>query len=99
METYNILVPNIYTPEPTVMQELIKACDAVGDMSQIPRLWSDILTFDQGDREPLLALILDTLVRNEPESGSPLVDSFCKIAEQIWDKIESQPANRVNIVT
>lgn len=98
MESYNLLVPNIYTPEPVVMQELIQAADAVGDMTQIPRFWSDIVAFDQTDREQLLALVLDTLVRNEPDPGSSLVESFSKIAEQIWEKIENQPANRVNVI-
>ncbi len=100
METYNALVPHVYTPEPGIMVEILKQVDVNGALDLIPRLWSDIVIFEHSNRENILELVLQIMVANTPSEDIPtqanLKDNFSDIAWQIFTKIEEQPENKTN---
>nr|CAD7201210.1 unnamed protein product [Timema douglasi] len=93
MEFYNKMVPNIYIPEPGIMEEVLRAVDLNGAMDQFPRLWSDMVIFDHTDRENLVTDILAGMVRNQPPSED-LTAKFAKVAWDIWTKLEAQDQER-----
>ncbi|XP_046385763.1 protein PTCD3 homolog, mitochondrial [Ischnura elegans] len=104
MEVYNKLVPNVYVPEPAVMEEVLKAVDLNGAYELLPQLWSDMIIFDHTSRDSLLTKMLDILARN-PVTDSPsdseeslckkkaLRESYMRIAWGIWEKIEGEAEN------
>lgn len=103
METYDRLVPHVYTPEPGIMAEILKQVEINGALDILPRLWSDMVIFDHTNRESLLQQILKIMVENRPNSELPsqsgLDDQFLNIAWQIWTKIENQNEGRTNLLT
>lgn len=100
METYNKLVPNIYTPEPGIMAEILKHVDINGALELVPQLWSDMVVFDHTNRESLLQQVLKIMVDNRPNtelaSQIGLDERFMNIGWQIWQKIENQNEGRTN---
>lgn len=46
MEIYNKYVPHVYTPEPTMMSEIIQTIDLYDAVQYLPQIWSDIVVFD-----------------------------------------------------
>lgn len=103
MEQYNRYVPNIYTPEPGIMSEILKMIDVNGAVELIPRLWSDMVVFDHTNREGLLQQIVKIMVENKPDpeltNHIGLDEKFNTIVWQIWEKIENQQENRTNQIT
>lgn len=98
METYDMLVPNIYIPEPGIMTEILKQVDINGALELIPRFWSDIVVFELSNRETIIEQVLKIMVENVPNKDLPkqvdLKEKFSSIAWQIWTKIEEQPEGR-----
>ncbi|KAF2890733.1 hypothetical protein ILUMI_15440, partial [Ignelater luminosus] len=92
--TYYQLIPHIYVPEPSVMAEVLRSIEASGNIEYLPKIWSDMVIFDQTDRENLLTLILKIMINNEPIQ-SDLIAKFSNIAWDIWNKIEDQDETRV----
>lgn len=90
---YYLLVPHIYIPEPSVMVEVLRSIEASGNIEYLPKIWSDMVIFDQTDRENLLILILNIMINNEP-TQSDLIAKFSNIAWNIWNKIEDQDETR-----
>lgn len=88
MEYYNKLVPNIYIPEPAVMEEVIKAADMNGAAEYFPKLWSDMIIFEHIERANNVAAILSGMVRNKPQPSSDLTNKFAEIAWNAWEKLE-----------
>lgn len=87
---YNKLVPHVYIPEPAVMGEILKGIEASGAIEYLPKIWSDMIVFDQLDRENLVLSILNIMVSNKPEGTSELNTQFGKTAWDIYTKIDSQ---------
>lgn len=100
MQTYDRLVPHVYTPEPGIMAEILKQVEVNGALELLPRLWSDMVIFDHVNREPLLQHVLKIMVENRPNAELPsqqgLDAQFLNIAWQIWTKIETQHESRTN---
>lgn len=94
MQTYNTLVPNVYIPEPAVMDELLKAVEVSGAIEHIPLLWSHMVLFDHITREDLLTTLLRTMVENKPSAAFPqqehLPMKFADIAFDLWSKIQER---------
>lgn len=94
MLTYNELVPNIYVPEPAVMEELLKAVEVSGAIEHVPMLWSQILLFDHVHREAILTTLTRIMIQNPPSPIFPqqahLGEKFGKIAFDIYSKIEER---------
>lgn len=103
METYSRLVPNVYTPEPGIMTEILKQVDINGALELIPQLWSDIVIFEHTNRENILELVLKIMVENTPNQELPnqanLGEKFSDIAWQIFTKIEEQSETRTKGIT
>ncbi|KAJ8928157.1 hypothetical protein NQ314_019304 [Rhamnusium bicolor] len=95
-EVYNKLVPNIYVPEPGVMNEVLNQVDLNGAIEYIPKLWSDMTIFDHTNRENLIDSILNIMVYNEPPTDPELRERFSYIGWDIYTKIENQNENRFN---
>lgn len=94
MQIYNQLVPNIYVPEPVVMEELLKAVEVSGAIEHVPMLWSQILLFDHVHREVILMTLTRIMIQNPPNSAFPeqahLFEKFGLIAYDIYSKIEEK---------
>lgn len=91
--TYNVLVPHIYVPEPSVMLQILRDMEASGLVEYIPQLWSDIKVFDHTSRENLLHYLLDVMVESRTESDD-LREKFAVIAYDIFTIIKTQPEER-----
>ncbi|KFM57482.1 Protein PTCD3-like protein, mitochondrial, partial [Stegodyphus mimosarum] len=59
MEVYEKYVPNTYTPEPSVTLSILQAIHFSGAYKYLPRLASDVLVFEQSDRENILTLLTE----------------------------------------
>lgn len=94
MEYYNKLIPNIYIPEPSVMEELIKAVDLSGQVEHLPRVWSDMVSFDHIDRENLITNLLESMSKNLPPVDSSTAVQFADVAWDIFNKFEEKLAVR-----
>lgn len=94
MAAYNLLVPNIYIPEPGVMEELLKAINENGAIQYVSQMWSHLVIFDHVSRENLLALLLKTMIEHGSTEDVELNKQFSDIAWGIWSKIEEQNETR-----
>ncbi|XP_016943438.3 small ribosomal subunit protein mS39 [Drosophila suzukii] len=92
MQTYDLLVPNIYIPEPGIMEEILRAIEINGGVEHVPRIWSDMVVFDHTHRESLLLCVLRILVDNKPNPESPaqqqLPEQGAKVALDMYEKVE-----------
>lgn len=91
METYNLLVPNVYIPEPSVMEDILKSIDVNGASDLLPQIWSHMIQFDHTGREHLLNLILQIMITNPPENPE-LGEKFTNIAWNMYTRLEEQLA-------
>lgn len=91
---YHLLVPHVYIPEPSVMEEILKAVEVTGSIENIPLLWSHMICFEQISRDTLLALIVRIMLQNKPDltikTQENLKETFSHIAWDIWSKIEEK---------
>jgi pentatricopeptide repeat domain-containing protein 3 len=91
---YHILVPHVYIPEPSVMEEILKAVEVTGAIDNIPLLWSHMICFEQISRDNLLALIVRIMLQNKPDltikTQENLKETFSHIAWDVWSKIEEK---------
>lgn len=94
MEFYDKLVPNIYTPEPGVMVELLRAIELNNAIDLIPRIWSDMIMFDHTDRENLITLVLQIMTNANLSPENPDLDKYVKVAWDVYTKINEQPEHR-----
>ncbi|CAD7077516.1 unnamed protein product [Hermetia illucens] len=98
MKTYDLLVPNVYTPEPGIMEEVVRAVETNGALEYIPRLWSDMIIFDHTSRESLVNLVLKIITENRPSADIPthqdLEERFNTIAWDVYTKIDEQSGAR-----
>lgn len=102
IQSYDKLVPNIYSPEPGIMSEILKQIEVNGNLELIPRFWSDMVIFDHINRDTLLQQILKIMVDNRPNidliGQADLTLKFAEIAWKIWNRIENQNEGRTNIL-
>jgi len=94
METYHYLVPHVYIPEPSTMEDILKAIETSGAIENVPLLWSHMVLFDHNTRENLLEVITRIMIQNQPDPAikqqEHLVENFGAIAYDIWSKIEEK---------
>lgn len=91
MEFYEDVVPGIYIPEPAVMNAILKAVDINLAWNLLPKLWSDIVLFDQAEVSGLLENMLSCSAKNTDEL---LHEKMSKIAWDIWEQIEGSKKER-----
>lgn len=91
-ETYDLLVPNVYIPEPGIMEEILRMIEINAAYEVMPRIWSDMVIFDHTNRESLLVRTLKIMVNNKPDISQPsqqqLPEQFAKVALDIYTKVE-----------
>ncbi|XP_075223114.1 small ribosomal subunit protein mS39 [Lycorma delicatula] len=90
MKFYDVYVPNLYVPEPVVMENILKSVDMNGANTYLPRLWSDMVSFDHITRERLIILMAEVLFRNPATNDEELANKLADTAENIFEKIEEQ---------
>ncbi|XP_017149941.1 protein PTCD3 homolog, mitochondrial [Drosophila miranda] len=92
MLTYDLLVPNIYIPEPGIMEEVLRTIEINAAVEHVPRIWSDMVVFDHTHRESLLLYVLRIMVDNRPNADTPahfqLPEQCAKVALGMYNKIE-----------
>ncbi|SPP73893.1 protein PTCD3 homolog, mitochondrial [Drosophila guanche] len=92
MLTYDLLVPNIYIPEPGIMEEVLRTIEINAAVEHVPRIWSDMVVFDHTHRESLLLYVLRIMVDNRPNAETPsqaqLPEQCAKVALDMYNKIE-----------
>ncbi|KAH8407623.1 hypothetical protein KR222_008248 [Zaprionus bogoriensis] len=102
MQTYDLLVPNIYIPEPGIMEEILRSLEINGAVEHVPRIWSDMVIFDHTHRESLLLYVLRIMVDNRPNPELPahaqLAEQCAQVALDMYNKIE-ESANRARKVS
>lgn len=70
--------------------------EAFGSIEYIPKLWSDIVIFDQNLRERLIDAVLNIMVNNPAKEDSELVQKFFNIAWDIYTAISEQRLEKIN---
>lgn len=91
---YHSLVPHVYIPEPSVMEEILRSIEVSGAIEHIPLIWSHMICFEQISRENLLNIIVKIMLQNKPDvnikTQENLKETFSHIAWDIWSKIEEK---------
>ncbi|KAI5747405.1 hypothetical protein M8J77_014206 [Diaphorina citri] len=93
MELYDRLVPNVYSPEKSVMLETIKAADLAGKVEYFPRLWAEIDMLDHWQQEDTINLFLETINRNLSISSPELIPQLADVVWSVYTKIEEYKAD------
>ncbi|XP_014280761.1 small ribosomal subunit protein mS39 [Halyomorpha halys] len=91
MEFYDDFVPNIYVPEPSVINAILKVVGKNMAWDLLPKLWSDIVLFEQFEISGVMENILETASQNVDEH---LMEDMSKIAWSAWEKIEGLKRER-----
>lgn len=100
MKIYEDLTPHIYTPEPGIMSEILRAVGTAGAIEYVPKLWSDIICFDLAGRENLVNEILQIIISNPPTvevaHHADLPEKFNTVAYNVWEKLKEQEEFRAD---
>lgn len=95
---YHYLVPHVYIPEPSVMEDILKAIESNNAIEHITQFWSHMICFDQISRENLITLLMKIMVESKPSENPEKLEKtneeFGKIAWDIWTKIEEKNQQR-----
>lgn len=70
---------------------IIKSINTAAAVELYPKIWSDILMFDQADREPIVIELTDGMVQNLfPSFEQSVKEELGKLAGTIFDSIEER---------
>nr|XP_049696838.1 protein PTCD3 homolog, mitochondrial [Helicoverpa armigera] len=61
LELLDTLVPNVYVPEPSVMEEIIKTLEVGGAGDRLAQAWSQLVVFGHGKRAKLVEKLLEAM--------------------------------------
>ncbi|CAG0882465.1 unnamed protein product [Darwinula stevensoni] len=98
-KTYYKFVPQIYTPEPSVLLarnfiELLSMIDMTGSAKYLPQLWSDMVVFDHITQQKLMEALLSVLYNNKPSTSDEskeaqwVREKFAIIISDLWERVE-----------
>ncbi|XP_068627800.1 small ribosomal subunit protein mS39 [Battus philenor] len=59
IELLDSLVPNVYVPEPSVIEEIIRTLEVGGAGDRLAQMWSQLIVFGQAHRIKLVERLLD----------------------------------------
>nr|XP_037281139.1 protein PTCD3 homolog, mitochondrial-like [Rhipicephalus microplus] len=62
-DMYNKYVPNIYTPEPSVVCDILEAVDLNDAIHYVPQLWTDIVLFNHHERTNVIKAMLAVMAK------------------------------------
>ncbi|XP_054258969.1 protein PTCD3 homolog, mitochondrial [Macrosteles quadrilineatus] len=89
MKLYDKLVPHVYVPEPGIMELIIKTAELHEAWELLPRLWSDLVVFDQASREQSLVAMLAAL-QHSVTTDENLLAKHADVAWAIYTRVEAQ---------
>lgn len=70
---------------------IVKSINASAAVELYPKIWSDILMFDQADREPLIMELICGMAQNLfPSFEQSVKEELGKLAGTIYDAIEER---------
>ncbi|XP_030751903.1 protein PTCD3 homolog, mitochondrial [Sitophilus oryzae] len=95
-EVYYKLVPNIYVPEPSIMEEVLNQVEINGAVEYIPKLWSDMIIFEHSNRENLVNRVLNLMVNAHTADETDLAEKFGTIAWDIYTSINDNEERKYN---
>lgn len=84
MEIYTKYVPNVYTPDLSLLVEIIQAISLNEAYHYIPQIWSDIGLFNLKNKNQILFPLLDVITKaklNQDEKGVLLESKFQQIGK------------------
>ncbi|KAG8173617.1 hypothetical protein JTE90_015256, partial [Oedothorax gibbosus] len=85
MEVYDKYVPNSYTPEPGVTLSVVQAIHFAGAYQYLPKMCSDVLFFEQTDREKILQVLMEAAgcIKHEEQVQNNLVQMVWNIIQKL----------------
>lgn len=113
LRTYEQLVPETYSLEPSVADDIFSTINMTGSIQFIPKFWSDMIISGISRRNQLNDTLLALMATNQPDSElkehEGLVDQFGNIAWTIYQntmndqfasarKEEIIPATRLSLI-
>jgi len=87
MDFYNKYVPNIYTPEPSVMLGILEAANLYDRYDVLPLLWTDIVSFGMHTRENIVLNLLSMMAKEKQDDT--LQSQFVAIMEDVAEKLDA----------
>ena len=90
-EIYDQFVPNIYTPEPSVMEELLNIIEMNYAYGYVSKIWDDLVAFDHVKRDNIVTKLFNFMTNCPQEQFNV---EYAKIAWQAWQKFTQTPFNR-----
>ncbi|GBL93236.1 Protein PTCD3, mitochondrial [Araneus ventricosus] len=90
MDIYEKYVPNSYTPEPSVTLAIIEAIHFSGNYKHLPKMCSDVLFFEQTERENILTALMDAAgcMKHDDKTQEDLVNMVWNIFEKLNQRSE-----------
>ncbi|KAI1278016.1 Protein PTCD3 -like protein, mitochondrial [Halotydeus destructor] len=97
MDIYDKYVPNIYTPEPSVMGQIVGAIDLYDAHQYIPQLWTDIVTFEHYTRDQVVHPLLAAMAK-APKSDLQvkLIDVTSDLVKRIDELVKNERTSMVS---
>ncbi|CAH0721551.1 unnamed protein product, partial [Brenthis ino] len=80
LELLDMLVPNIYVPEPSVMEEIIKTLEVGGAGERLALAWSQLVVFGLAKRTRLLEQLLAALCSCYPGQDDEVKEKIRNVA-------------------
>lgn len=95
MEVYIRYVPNTYTPEPMLMNDVLQSLQFGGHYKYLPKLCNDVFIFEQTERENILNVIMEAAgtIKHDKKVQEELVKIIWKIVDRINSRLESKRFN------
>jgi len=82
---YFILIFNL------LLQLIVKSINIAAAVEMYPKIWSDILMFDQADREPIITELINGMAQNLFPSFEPSIkEKLGLLSGTIYDAIEER---------
>ncbi|KAH0560601.1 hypothetical protein KQX54_006230, partial [Cotesia glomerata] len=96
---YDVIVPNIYVPEPMVMNAILSTLEfSDPDISReyLARIWSHMVQFEHLERKNLVSKALNLMrVHCKPDKNSPFNAIFADAAWTVWKYVLLQQERRI----
>ncbi|XP_043266912.1 protein PTCD3 homolog, mitochondrial [Venturia canescens] len=100
MELYDLMVPQIYIPEPSVIKEILEAIersDPKMALEILPRIWSHMIRFEHLDREQLVSKGLNMMRTTcAAPADSTVKTQYADAAWSYWSYIQEQSEYRTH---
>ncbi|XP_034934200.1 protein PTCD3 homolog, mitochondrial [Chelonus insularis] len=100
---YDLIVPHIYTAEPSVMDAILNAVEANDvevSKTLLPKFWTHIVQFDHLEKRSLIAKALNLMRTHcKPDKNSPINKIYADAGWTVWDYVMNRQIQRIQEVT